>query len=116
MTVVDHDRLGVAGERAAGGAVAGVADCDLSAEEREVLLIEYLRDETHARPHTEIFSVAGGYPGAFLAAMLKCVKSVERESSDIFARCIDTKHAAGFSGAVVFGDQNARFPSGHGGR
>ena len=54
LAVVDDDRLGVAGERAAGGAVAGVADGDVATQVGEVFFVEDLRDEAHAGANFDV--------------------------------------------------------------
>ena len=104
FAVMDDDRLGVAGQRAASSAVAGVADGDVSTQVGEVFFIEDLRDEAHACPEVEIDAVAGRDASTFLAAMLKGVQPIEGEASYVVSGAIDAKYATGFVRAIVFRD------------
>src|SRR5690606_16553246 len=86
VLVVDDDWLRVAGERAAGGAIARVANGNVSAEVGEVFLVEHLGDEAHAGAEGEVFSVAGCDAGAFLAPVLEGVQPIERKPCYVISR------------------------------
>ena len=90
----DVDRLGVLLLAGAGGGVAGVADGDVAGEVAEVVLIEDLGDEAHARADVESWSVSGGDSGAFLAAVLECVDAVEGGAGYVLARGVHPEDAA----------------------
>ena len=93
-----------------------LSDGDVTAKVGEVFLIEHLGNEAHASAEGEVFSVAGGDACTFLPPVLERVQAVKGKAGNVFAGCIHTKDATGFSRAVVFRDHYARVPSIQGGR
>jgi hypothetical protein len=98
--VVDDDWLGVAGDGAASGAVAGVAYRDVSPEEGEVLFIEDLGDEAHTGAKVELLAIACGDACAFLSPVLKGVETVKGDAGYIVARRVNPEYSAGFARVI----------------
>jgi len=70
----------------------------VAAKVAEVLFVEDLGDEAHAKVAMEFVAVGCDYPRALLAAVLERVQPVEGHSGDVFTGGIDAKDAAVLSG------------------
>jgi hypothetical protein len=71
-----------------------VADRQLAAEAREVLLVEHLRDEAEIAQGGQPALFRYGDPGRLLAAVLERVQAEVREPRDITAWSADPEDAA----------------------
>src|SRR5262245_163893 len=91
---LDQVGLAIANVRGSGGRVAIVADCEVAFERAQVVLVEDLRDQTHALMAVGCAPVAAGDSGALLAAVLERKQAEEGQARHIAARRVDSEDAA----------------------
>ncbi len=107
LIAVHRKWLGVQKHRVAGGGVARVPDGMVARQARDLFGRENIRHMAHGFEAADLAVVAGGNPGALLAAMLQCVQA-EIGQVGCFRMSVDGEHATLLVEFVVEGEGGAR--------
>jgi len=86
--------LGIIRQRGARGGITGVANGDMPRQVTQILLIEHLGHQAHARTHVDTDTISSGDASGLLPAMLEGIDAIEGKTDYIFSRSINPKDAA----------------------